>query len=314
MAYEFLGIGCALLWIGSVAVLRGGKGFLDAFGLPPFVIGLFIASFAMAAPELAVALQASARGLSDIALGVIVGSSIANLLLVFGVGAVMRPMPSPPRVVFRDGGAFIAASFVLVFVALGGGIGRPLGGVLLAGWIGYLALVGVTEWGRAAEPVAPELDTGPALGILLVAVGIVSLFFGARLTIDFALLIARDFHLPQAAVALTLVALGTALPELVSTLASASRGHSNALSGQIVASNVFNVLLVLGIAAAMHPMSVAPGLVQFDMPVMAACAVVVPVLMLFGWRLTRSQGMLLLMGYAAYIVSVGIRSGIQFHH
>ena len=313
MAYVFLGIGVALLFIGSEAILHGGKGLFDAFGLPPLFIGLLIGSFAMAAPELSVALQASTRGLSDIALGDIVGSSIANLLLVFGLGAVIRPIPAPPRVVFRDGGAFVAASFVLVFVALGGFIGRPLGAVLLAGWLAYLVLVSVTDLGRNAEAHAPEPDVGPVLGIFLVAVGIVALFYGARLTIDFALLIARDFDLPQTTVALTLVALGTALPELVSTLASAVRGHPNALSGRIVASNVFNILLVLGVVAVLQPMSVAPGLAQFDMPVMAACAVIVPLLMLFGWRLTRGQGVLLLLGYVAYVVSVGLRGGVQFH-
>jgi cation:H+ antiporter len=184
---------------------------------------------------------------------------------------------------------------------------------LLAGWVGYLALVTITDLGRTAEPHASEPESGEALSLFLIAVGAVGLFFGARLAIDFAVLIARDFHLPQTAVALTVVAFGTSLPELVSTLSSAARGHPNAISGRIVASNVFNVLLVLGIAAVLHPMSIAPGLAQFDMPIMAACAVGVPVLMLFGWRLTRGQGILLLVGYIAYLASIGVRSGVHIH-
>ncbi|HKD23623.1 MAG TPA: sodium:calcium antiporter [Rhizomicrobium sp.] len=313
MAYVFLGIGFALLLLGSEAILRGGKGLFQAFGIPPFFVSLLIGSFAMAAPELSVALQASARGLPDIALGDIVGSSLANLLLVFGLGALIRPMPTPPRVVFRDGGAFLAASLALVFIALGSFIGRPLGALLLAGWVGYLVLVSITDLGRTAEPYAAEPESGGALSFFLIAVGAVGLFFGARLAIDFAVLMARDFHLPQAAVALTVVAFGTSLPELVSTLSSAARGHPNAISGRIVASNVFNVLLVLGIAAVLHPMSIAPGLAQVDMPIMAACAVGIPVLMLFGWRLTRGQGIVLLLGYVAYVVSIGLRSGVHVH-
>jgi len=314
MVYVFLGIGFALLLVGSELVLRGGTGLFRALGLPPIFISLFIVSLAMSAPELSVAIQSSLRGMSDIALGDIVGSNIANMLLVCGLGALIRPMPSPPRVVFRDGGVLIAASAALVFMALEGFIPKIFGAFLLAGWIGYLVLVMLTDWGRPGQLLSGETqrgEIGGALGLFLFAVGGVCLFFGARLAIDFALVIARDFHMPQLAVALTLVAVGTSLPELVSTSVSASRGHPNVTSGRLVASSVFNILLVLGIATAMLPASVAPMLAQFDIPIMAVCAIVIPILMLFGWRLTRGQGLLLLLGYAGYIVSVGLRSGLH---
>jgi cation:H+ antiporter len=314
MVYVFLGIGFALLLIGSEAVSRGGASLFRALGLPPIFISLLIVSLAMSAPELSVALHASLRGMPDIALGDIVGSNIANVLLVCGIGALIRPMPAPPRVVFRDAGILIAASIALVFMALGGFISTPFGVCLLAGWIGYLVLVSLTDWGRPQQSLAGETQNGEMSGVLgffLLAVGVVCLFFGARLAIDFALVIARDFHLPQSAVALTLLAIGTSLPELVSTVASAARGHPNQASGRLVASSVFNILLVLGITAAVRPLSVAPMLAQFDVPVMAVCAIVLPLLMLFGWRLTRTQGLLLLLGYAGYIVSVGVRSGIH---
>ena len=314
MVYVFLGIGFALLLIGSEAVLRGGTGLFRALGLPPIFISLLIVSLAMSAPELSVAIQASLRGMSDIALGDIVGSNIANMLLVCGIGALMRPMPAPPRVVFRDGGVLIAASIAFVFMAFEGFIPKPFGAFLLVAWVGYLVLVSLTDLGRPSQLLSGETrnsDMGPALGLFVFAVGVVCLFFGARLALDFALLIARDFHLPQLAVALTLLAIGTSLPELVSTVVSAARGHPNLASGRLVASSVFNILLVLGIAAAVRPMSVAPMLAQFDAPLMAVCAIVIPLLMLFGWRLTRGQGLLLLLGYAGYIVSVGLRSGLH---
>ena len=120
MVYVFLGIGFALLLIGSEAVLRGGTSLFRMLGLPPIFINLLIVSLAMSAPELAVVLHATVRGMPDIALGDVVGSNIANMLLVCGIGALMRPMPAPPRVVFRDGGVLIAASFALVFMALEG--------------------------------------------------------------------------------------------------------------------------------------------------------------------------------------------------
>lgn len=314
MVYVFLGIGFALLLIGSEAVLRGGGGLFRALGLPPIFISLLIVSLAMSAPELSVAIQASLRGMPDLALGDIVGSNIANMLLVCGLGALIRPMPAPPRIVFRDGGVLIAASIALVFIALEGFIPKLFGAFLLAAWIGYLLLVSLTDWRRPPQLLSGEArdsEMGAALGLFVFAIGIVCLFFGARLAIDFAMLIARDFHLPQLAVALTLLAIGTSLPELVSTVLSATRGHPNLASGRLVASSVFNILLVLGIAAVIRPMSVAPMLAQFDAPLMAACAIVIPLLMLFGWRLTRGQGLLLLLGYAGYIVSVGLRSGLH---
>jgi cation:H+ antiporter len=314
MVYVFLGIGFALLLIGSEAVLRGGTGLFRVLGLPPIFISLLIVSLAMSAPELSVAIQASLRGMSDIALGDIVGSNIANMLLVCGIGALMRPMPAPPRVVFRDGGVLIAASIALVFIALEGFIPKLFGVFLLVAWVGYLVLVSLTDLGRPTKLLAGETrdgEMGAALSLFVFAVGVVCLFFGARLALDFALLIARDFHLPQLAVALTLLAIGTSLPEIVSTFVSAMRGHPNLASGRLVASSVFNILLVLGIAAVVRPMSVAPMLAQFDAPLMAACAIVIPLLMLFGWRLTRGQGLLLLLGYAGYIVSVGLRSGLH---
>jgi cation:H+ antiporter len=321
MVYVFLGIGFALLLIGSEAVLRGGAGLFRALGVPPIFISLLIVSFAMSAPELSVALQASARGMPDIALGDIIGSNIANILLVCGIGALLRPMPAPPRVVFRDSGILIVSSIALVVMGLGGFIPRPFGAFLLAGWAGYLVLVGITDWGRppqllAADPAGRngKREYGVALSLFLFAIGIVCLFYGALLAIDFAVLIARDFHVPQVAVALTLVALGTSLPEFVSTIGSAVRGHPALVSGRLVASSVFNILLVLGIAAAIRPLSVAPALAQFDAPIMAACAVVLALLMLFGWRLTRVQGFLLLVGYVAYMVSVGLRNGVHLTH
>jgi cation:H+ antiporter len=318
MVYVFLGIGFALLLIGSEAVLRGGAGLFRALGIPPIFISLLIVSFAMSAPELSVAIQATTRGMPDIALGDIIGSNIANILLVCGIGALLRPMPAPPRVVFRDSGILIVSSFVLVFVCLGGFIARPFGAFLLAGWVGYLVLVGITDWGRPPQLLAAESggrngrqDYGAAVSLFLFAIGMICLFYGARLAIDFAVLIARNFHLPQMAVAVTLVAFGTSLPEFVSTIGSAVRGHPALVSGRLVASSIFNILLVLGIAAAIRPLSVAPMLAQFDAPVMAGCAVVLALLMLSGWRLTRVQGFLLFLGYAGYVVSVGIRNGVH---
>ena len=319
MVYAFLALGFVLLLVGSEAVFRGGAGFCRAVGLPPLFIGLVAASLAMAGPELAVALQASSRGMSDIAVGDVVGSSIANILLVFGLGALMMPMPCPPRTVFRDGGVLIGAALVLVFLSFGAFIAKPLGGMLVAGWVGYLVLAYLTDWGRATSLFGGNGDVrmreyGGPLSIFLLAIGVICLYFGARLAIDFAILIARNLHVSQIAVALTVIAFGTSLPELARTIGASSRGGAAGLSSKLVASSIFNLLLVLGIAALIRPISVAPMIASVDAPVLAVCAVFLAVLMLFGWRLSRLHGVLLLLGYAGYIVSVGLRAGFHLPH
>src|SRR3984957_19057924 len=132
MIYGVLGMGLLLLLLGSVAVLRGGAGLVRVLRLPRIVFSLFVASLAMSAPELSIAVQANIRGLPDIALGDILGSCIANLLLVFGIGALIAPMPAPPRTVFRDAGALTVASVVFTGLLLGGAV-VPVAGVVLVG-------------------------------------------------------------------------------------------------------------------------------------------------------------------------------------
>src|SRR5579864_7713283 len=139
MIYVFLGIGILLLWFGSEAVQRGGVSLFRALGLPRIFTSLFVVSLAMSLPVLAVCLQATLQARPDIALGDVVGSSLANLLLVFGLGAVTAPMPAPPRTVFRDGGVLIATCLLFVGSLLSGGVTPLIGVILLAAWLAYLA-------------------------------------------------------------------------------------------------------------------------------------------------------------------------------
>lgn len=147
--------------------------------------------------------------------------------------------------------------------------------------------------------------------MFLLILGVVCIFFGGRFAVDFAVVAAHNFHIPVAAVALTAVAFGTSLPELFATTGSALRGHSNSASGQLIASGVFNILLVMGVVALVHPVAVAPILAQRDGPIMVASLLLLLAMMLMGWRLTRVQGAVLLVGYAAYVASVALRSGLH---
>lgn len=320
MMYGFIGIGFLLFLLGGEALLRGSVGLSKALGVAPIYVGIIVVSLTMAAPELSVVLQATARHLPDIALGDIVGSTIVNILLVFGLGGLLRPMPGSPRVVFRDGSVMIAAAIIVVIVMLTGYVSRIAGAVLLVLWIGYLALALVTDWRRPpqlspaeARARARDEDSGGGIGIFLFIFGIVCLFFGARFVIDAGVAIARDYHVPRLFVALLLVSLGTSLPELAITLMASMRGHTSVASGQLIASNIFGLLFVLGIAAILHPFPASSILASIDGPIMIGAAMVLVAFLLSGWRLTRGQGLMLFAGYVVYVVFALWRSGLLTH-
>ncbi len=317
MIFVFLGIGCLLLAAGSEIILRGSTRLLQHIGVPSIFVSILVVSLALSAPVFSVALQASVRGLSDVALGVIAGSSLTNLLLVLGLGALLSPLPAPPRTVFRDMVVQFAVSLVFLIVLFDRAVTPLIGALLIAAWLCYLVLAVVTELGRPQQTFAIDMRSGgkslnPALNFLLLALGVALLFFGARFTTDFAVVAARALHVPQASFAATVVAFGTALPLLGAVVASAQRGHSYAASTKVLATTIFTLLTVLGVVALTGPLAVAATLPHFEAPLLSVCTVLVAMLMLAGWRLTRWQGALLLLGYIGYMVSVGMRSGL-FH-
>jgi cation:H+ antiporter len=315
MAYEFVGVGVLLLILGSEALLHGGIGLSKSLGISPLLIGLVVVSAATSAPELSVALQ-SARAMPDIALGDVIGSNIINLLLILGLGALMRPLPSPPKIVLRDGGTMLVASLALVAIGWSGTITRDIGLIFLAGYAGYLVLGFVTEWRRPSQISSTETRAhcrngvrAPGLSVFLIIAGVAALFFGARCLIDGGLAVGDIYHLPQAMVGLTVVALATSVPELVITIVAFARRHSDIAVGHLIASNVFNLLVVLGLTAVLHPLPVSPVFAHVDLYVMAGAAVLLMPLMMLSWRVSRPNGIFLLLCYAAYALFLAQRMG-----
>ncbi|HXM00563.1 MAG TPA: calcium/sodium antiporter [Rhizomicrobium sp.] len=315
MAYGFVGIGILLLLLGSEALLHGGIGLSKSLGFPPLLIGLVVVSAATSAPELSVALQA-ARTMPDIAIGDVVGSNIVNLFLILGLGALMRPLPSPPKVVFRDGGTMLLAGVALAVIAMIGVITRQLALFLLAGFVAYLVLSFVTEWHRPSQLSATEerahCRTGsraPGLNLFLVVFGVAALFFGARCLIDGGLAVADIYHLPPAMIALTLIALATSAPELVITLVALARRHSDIAVGHLIASNIFNLLVVLGLTALVQPLAISPVFAHADILVMVGASALLMPLMIASWRLSRANGTFLVLCYAGYGAFLAWRMG-----
>ncbi|HEY1629712.1 MAG TPA: calcium/sodium antiporter [Rhizomicrobium sp.] len=315
MAYGFVGVGVLLLILGSEALLHGGIGLSKFLGLPHLLIGLVVVSTATSAPELAVALNA-AKSHPEIAIGCIVGGTIANILLILGLGALARPLPSPPKIVFRDGGTMLVACLALIVIAIGGTITRRYGLILLGGFVAYLALTFATEWRRPYQHSATEArancrdaDRAPGVNFFILALGIAMVFVGARCLMDGGLVLAQMFHLPSAILGLTVVALATAIPELVITITAFTGRYTDAAVSHVLAANVFNLLVVLGLVAVIHPLAIAPLIAHADIYVMAGAALLLMPLMIMSWRLSRLNGFFLVLCYGGYGAFLAWRMG-----
>lgn len=318
MAYGFLGIGLVLLVLGSEAVLRGSVRLSAALGLSPLIIGLLIVSAGTSSPELVVALTAAMHNTPDIALGNIIGSNIVNALLMTGIGALVRPLPSPPKVVWRDGIAMLIASVALVALTSTGMITQKMGYLLLSAFVVYILISFFTDWRRPAQLSVAETRAikalgaqklAPGLSVFLMVFGFVCLYFGGHFAVDGGLALAREYHVSQAIIGLTVIAFGASLPELTTTVISAARGQTSIAIGHLIGSNIFNILLVLGITASIHPLSVAPSLAHFDVIIMALSAALLIPLMASSWRITRAEGFMLVLFYVGYVGYIAYQQG-----
>jgi len=319
MAYWFLGGGLVLLLFGSEAIVRGGVAISRTLKLSPLVIGLLVVTAGTSAPEFAVSLEAATTGAPDIALANIVGSNILNLLLILGLAAVIRPLPSSPKVVLRDGGAMLVSAVALAAMAQGGTISRVQGLMMLAAFVLYVAAIFFSDWRRSAEYSVPcaravqRLQDGApqsgAAGLFVLLFGLVGLTVGAHFTVTGAEAVARAFNLPQWLIGLTVVAFGASVPELVVTLVAAARGQTHLAIGHLIGSNVFNALGALGATAALVPLNVTPALMG-DVVAMAAASMLIVPLLVSRWKLSRPRGALLVASYACYLLFLAWRQGL----
>jgi cation:H+ antiporter len=289
------------------------------FGLSPVLIGLVVIAAATSAPELFVSLRAATAGMPDIALGDIVGGNIFMLLFALGLGALIRPLASPPKVVLRDGGAMLAAALVIVFFALKGDLTRRDGLFLFLGFIAYIVVTFLTDWRRSADHsvalsralARSQGEPLPIVGALfLLLLGVIGLVLGALFTVDGSVALARGLHLQQAFVALTIIAFGTSLPKLTATLVAAGRGHTDAAVGLLIGANIFNLLGVLGITAMVAPLTISPLLASADVYVMAGASAALLPLLAMRWRLSRPRGVLLALCYVCYVAFLVWRQGL----
>ena len=306
--------GFALLVGGAEFLVKGAAAIATHLGIRPVVIGLTVVAFGTSAPEFAVSIGAAATGSTDVAFGNVVGSNIANILLILGASALIGGLAVTQRIIRFDIPLLIVVSVVALLMALDGRIGRLDGVILFIGILVYTAWLIRASRAERAEITAEyseavELLEGDTVGrslpiqILLALGGLVALIVGSQFLVSAATDIAETLGLSELVIGLTVVAIGTSLPELATSLLAAWRGERDIAVGNVVGSNLFNLLGVLGISGviAADGIPVASSSLTLDFPVMLAATIALVPIIWNGFRIRRWEGLVLLVSYIVYV-------------
>jgi len=303
-----LALGLLLLYAGAEALVHGSAALARRIGLSPLVIGLTVVAFGTSTPELAVSVKAALSGMGDITLGNVIGSNIANIALVIGAAALVHPIEVHAQAVRWDIPVVIAASLLTLTFAWSGHISRLEGGILLAGLIAYVVYSVVLGRRERARQVAGEFQAevpqelrSVANELLLITGGIALLVIGADRVVVGAVAIASLFGISKSVIALTVIALGTSLPELATSIVAAYKKHSDIAIGNIIGSNIFNLLGILGITALITPID-AKSIRHVDWIVMIALTLLMLRMARKRYTLRRWEGADLLVIYLGYII------------
>ena len=301
--------GFVLLFLGGEGLVRGAVSLAQRLHVSPLLIGATVVAFGTSMPELVVTLQAALRGSSGIAFGNVIGSNVANLMLILGLAVAITPVLVSRRAVARDGAALIGATVLLtIFISLG----------TLVAWQGALMLVllglltGASYWHerrlasngsvlhRHEAEERQHLPRPIWLAALAALLGLAGVSIGAHLMVGAATIIARGLGITETVIGITVVAVGTSLPELATTVVAAYRKHAEVAIGNVLGSSLFNILAILGVVTVVTPLPVPNEIARLDIWVLVGITVVVIAIALAGVRLGRPFGILLLLGYAAF--------------
>lgn len=303
-------LGGVMLYYGAEFLVKGGVSIALKFKVSPLVIGLTLVAFATSAPELAVSIDASLKGHGDVAMGNVVGSNICNIALILGLSALIAPLPINKKLLKLDMPLMMAASLLLaLFFWLNNGVNRWQGALLFIGVVTYTVWSvyasrkeGVSENDGGDEVEMKEVSI--LLSIGLVIAGLLTLVFGAKFFVGCATFIATRLGVPEAVIALTVVAFGTSLPELATSVVAALKHEQDIAIGNVVGSNIFNILSIMGITPMIKPVT-AQGITYLDMGLMLGIAALLWIMMIFGKKINRAEGTLLLVInflYAGFLV------------
>jgi len=305
--------GFILLVIGAEVLVRGAARLAARFGISPLIIGLTVVAFGTSAPEMAVSTQSAFLGQGDIAIGNVIGSNIFNVLVVLGLSALIIPLLVSRQLVRFDVPIMIGAGFLAWFLAMDGSYSRLDGLILfscIVTYTGYLIISSLRAWKPGQAMVGDDEYSAQVnphrfaslINAAYILAGLVLLVAGSNLLVSGAVSLAQALGLSELVIGLTIIAIGTSLPELATSLIAAWKGERDIAVGNIVGSNLFNLLAVLGLAGLVSPekISVARSAIEFDFPVMLAVMVACLPIFFAGYRINRWEGALFLSYYIAY--------------
>ena len=309
----FFLLGLGALVIGAEALVRGAAKLALSLGISPLVVGLTIVAMGTSSPEVAVSVGAALSGSTDIAVGNVVGSNIFNVLFILGVSAVITPLIVHSQIIRQEVPIMIGASVILAVMILDGVLGRAESGLLLALLVGYVVFL--IRQSRAETPEIREeyegaearrkggWDSHWAVQLLLIAAGLGLLVLGSNWLVDAAVAFARALGVSDLVIGLTIIAAGTSMPEVATSIMAAVRGERDIAVGNVIGSNTFNILGCLGISGVVSTsgLGIAPALLNFDLWVMLAVAIACLPVFLLGRQIGRRRGLLFLAYYAAYV-------------
>ena len=302
MTYLLFVVGLLGLFFGGEYLVRGASSIARRFGISPLVIGLTIVGFGTSAPEMLVSANAALAGQPAIAIGNVLGSNIANVLLILGVSAVIAPLIIPARQLARDLAFMLLATGAIWVMLLDGMVTRLEGGLLIAGLAVFLYMA----FSAGSVPQEEDaVETSVPKSALMTVGGLVLLVIGAHFLVDSASTIARTYGISEAVIGLTIVAVGTSLPELATSVIAAFRRQTEIAVGNVVGSNIFNIFSILGITALITPIPAEARFAMIDMPWVAGTAVSLSVLAIWLGGLPRLAGAGLLAAYGVYLALMG---------
>ncbi|MXZ89652.1 MAG: calcium/sodium antiporter [Dehalococcoidia bacterium] len=307
--------GLGLLLAGAWLLVRSASRLAMAFGLSPVIVGATVVAFGTSAPEFVVGLAAGVGGAGALAVGSVFGSNITNVALVLGIAAVIRPMDVHPRLLRWEMPVLLAATAAVAGLGLTGTIGHATGALL---FLALVLFIGLSLWRQpdAAETLAADHVPAPAGKLdrrglagqsALLALGVGGLAIGSELVVNGATGIAGRAGISEVAIGVTVVAIGTSMPEIVTTAVAALRGNHDIALGNVVGSNVFNLLGVLGLTGAVATLPIDSSLYLFEVPALAVSTIVLFALSWSDTRITRWEGAVLLAAYVAMVATVLVR-------
>lgn len=299
LTYMMLAGGLIGLFLGGDWLVRSASQIASHFNVPPLIIGLTIVGFGTSTPELLVSLQAAFDGLPGISIGNVVGSNTANILMILGLASVIAPPIADFMIMRRDLVWMLGATLAMPVIIVSGNIGRVEGMALVTGLIVYLGVSFRAMRNAPAEPLPSDVNLVHATGFTIA--GLIAVMVGANFLVESATIIARQLGVSEAMIGLSIVAIGTSLPELATTVAAAIKGQREIALGNVIGSNIFNILAILGITGLVIPIPVAARFQYFDVPVMIAVTLATIGLIYFKGTLSRLVGMGMITCYIGYI-------------